>query len=510
MSPNRRSSLARPCAVAAVAAAVVAAAACGGGAGLGERCDTVADCDDALQCLNHICVPRCERHTDCGDGHVCRQGGVCELVDSAPGDACEREVDCGPGQSCQLADEDFDDDGLLTASCQQETPGAVLDDACDDDDACRSGTCALGRCVDLCVDDLDCPLSYRCSSIPRRLPGAGPLELAGFRGCLRGQGTLTYRIPTREPYEDDLVVPVPGIARSVAVVMSIDDPAQLVGAGKVVSPAGELLYELPVDRAAYFANRLRHEPTRGVATLLVPQTPADPLVPGAYLFDVGSWRDLATRGTEVPAVEVIYKLDDTQFLDLHFYFLHLGGHPCLSGTLDAATAADSPEFASFVDAINLIFANAGIIVGNTDYTDIVDRPDLDGLDVSQLGRLLELSERDGGVSVFFVRTLSPAGLQGLVGGPPSPPGQAGTPSSGVAIALDTLCYREWEELAETTAHEIARALGLPRSVEPDGFADRIDDNDVDPTGNLMYFSEFGGALLSPHQRAILRGSPALR
>ena len=40
-----------------------------------------------------------------------------------------------------------------------------------------------------------------------------------------------------------------------------------------------------------------------------------------------------------------------------------------------------------------------------------------------------------------------------------PPGRAGTPASGVAIAMDTLCYRDWAKLARITAHEIAREFG---------------------------------------------------
>ena len=81
-------------------AALPLLSACGGGADIGEPCDRLADCADSLQCLGHTCVPRCTRHTDCGDGHQCQPDGVCVLVDTAVGETCEREVDCGPGQSC--------------------------------------------------------------------------------------------------------------------------------------------------------------------------------------------------------------------------------------------------------------------------------------------------------------------------------------------------------------------------------------------------------------------------
>ena len=41
----------------------------------------------------------------------------------------------------------------------------------------------------------------------------------------------------------------------------------------------------------------------------------------------------------------------------------------------------------------------------------------------------------------------------------------------MAISLDGLCYRSWEEMARTTAHATARYLGLYRNREPDGALD---------------------------------------
>lgn len=490
-------------------------AACGGGADLGEPCGSPSACDDGLQCLAHVCVPRCERHTDCGDGHICRSDGVCEAVDSEIGELCEREVDCAPGQACHLLDEDLDGDGLLTASCQPEVSGGVLDDPCRDDDDCRTGTCVIGRCVDLCLTELDCPETHLCTSMPREIPGdlVGGTANASFFGCLPARGTIRYDVPIVAPYQR-FFLPVPGTAQAVAMVATVEDPAQLVGAALVESPAGDVLYELPFTRDEYFANALRHDVMPGVATLLIPQVPGQ-LEAGAYAVEIGSYLGSPqVPGTEVPDVEIIYKLDPAVTLDLHFHFLDLSDHPCSGGVTGAASAATSVQFQDvYLRELNLIFARAGVVVDRDNgvtYEDILDRPDLDGLDVSRLGDLLELAETPGGMHVFFVRSIAPAGLQALAGGPPAPPGVPGTRASGVVVAMDTLCYRpDWARLARITAHEIARALGLHRTIEPDRHVDPIEDSDFDPS-NLMHFSDLGGDELSDDQRAILRGSAALR
>jgi hypothetical protein len=519
MPPPGRTSRPRPRAALLVAAAILlGTGACGGGAGIGERCGDHSACASGLQCLDNICVPRCETHADCGDGHICRPDGICEVVETMVGDYCQREIDCGPGQTCQLNPAIIDEEGFMDGECALEESGGVLDDACtgetqeEADAACRSGTCALGRCVYLCVATEDCPESHACSSIPRQLDT--PNTFASFHGCLPDRGTLTYRVPTDEPFET-FMLPWPGVARSVAMVASVDDASVLVGAAALRGPDGEVLYTVPLDREEYFANRIRHQLAPGVSTLLMPQTPDDPLGPGAYVVDVGSYLDPMTAGNEVPAIEIIYKLDSSAHLDLHFHFLDLTSHPCragLDGVEDALSARTAPAFQDvFLGRLNGIFANAGVILErqSATYDDILDRHDLDGLDISRLGDLLELSEDDGGVHVFFVRSISPSGIEGLAGGPPAPPGLAGTRASGVAIALDTLCYEDWEYLARTTAHEIARALGLERSVEPDGHEDAISDSDY-ATTNLMYFADREGSTLSPSQRAILRANPVMR
>ncbi len=52
-------------------------------------------------------------------------------------------------------------------------------------------------------------------------------------------------------------------------------------------------------------------------------------------------------------------------------------------------------------------------------------------------------------------------------------------------------------------------MGLYRNIDIGGQLDGIDDSD-ESSENLMFYSELGGAALSPGQREILHRSPVLR
>jgi hypothetical protein len=189
-----------------------------------------------------------------------------------------------------------------------------------------------------------------------------------------------------------------------------------------------------------------------------------------------------------------------------------------NATLDATSAKDASFFQDLYigEIFTLLFrSTVGIKMGNRTYDDIPDHPELDGLDIADAGDLFRLGKFATGINIFFVRSLSPVGLQAY-GPNPGPAGLAGTRQSGIAIALDTLCYRTWKDLARITAHEIARYMGLYHNVELDvaqhpSWRDLIFDNDLDdPRSNLMFFSELGRGLLSRDQGKLLMRSAVLR
>ncbi|HEY0255104.1 MAG TPA: hypothetical protein VGC41_26435, partial [Kofleriaceae bacterium] len=353
-------------------------------------------------------------------------------------------------------------DGSIGATCAKVTGGRPSGATCDADDDCSNHVCALGRCIDLCSATLDCGVGMACTAIPR-------IETANsmFQGCLQSTGSLAWSIPIHGSAEV-VKLAVPASARSVSLTLHVDDPNQMVGVTHLVSPGGTKLLDYGDDP---YADPVRHQPMLGQSVLVLPSTPdmlivpgTSTLVPGAYTMTVSSLKppfDAGSIGTATPVVTAVAKLGGSVILDLHFYFLDFSDHPCNAKfgpmlTLDATAAHDQPFFQSeFVGQLRTIFASGGVALGDPSYEDLKNHPDLDGLDVSNAGDLLKLGTHPMGVNVFFVRTISPGGLQAY-GPNPGPAGIAGTSQSGVIISLESLCYSDWSDIARVTAREVAR------------------------------------------------------
>jgi len=499
---------------------LVVLAGCPGGDGsVGDHCGDPGDCASSLQCVASTCVPKCQRATDCGDGYSCDRDGICHAAAGQLGDACTSEVDCAAGLACEI--EGSDASGHLLASCVAETPGSPAGSTCTGDADCRNGTCALGHCVDLCSDTRDCSEGTSCALIPR-------VEAAGamFAGCLQSHGVLRWPLPVHGP-SDTVPLPIPDLARSV----SVEDPNQMVGATQIVSPDAQVISMWDATHPdAYFMNPIvRHKPEFAQSVLAMPSTPdhlIDPangrLASGMYTLRVESLRPGGGGGTATPNATAVIKLDASVILDLHFYFLNFDEHPCadaFNGKLDASTASTASFFQQDYLGIlrGVLATQGGIALGTVTYEDLRNHPDLDALDVANAPALLAFGAHTVGVNVFFVRTLSPVGLQ-AIGPAPGPAGLAGTRGSGVVIGLDTLCYEPhgWQDVARLTAHEIARYMGLYDIVEADDPINHLDpishdhDPDVSPSANLMFYSELGGTSLTDGQRDILSRSPVLR
>jgi hypothetical protein len=492
-----------------VFATSLVAGACAERGQLGARCAVSDDCAVDLQCLSGLCTARCEHHVECGDGYLC-DDGTCREVSSAIGDPCAREIDCAPGQACTLDTVDVNGDGDLGATCQLQGQGEVLRESCTVDDDCRSGTCALGLCTELCTLPSDCPPGTTCARMPRLEVAGAPL----FAGCLPSTGIIEHRFDLDGP-EATLAVPVPSSARSFALVAESDERGVVVGATQLSDPDGRVLYRQPDANTPeqYFANPIRYQPQRAVSTLFMPNSPDVVLATGVYQVEVSSRFSTGQLGHISPSVKVLYKVDSGATLDLHVVFVDLADHPCREawggGALDAATAATLPEWRGFIAGLDTTFRAAGITLGEVTYRDLDDRADLARIGTSQLGDLLSLATDEVGLTVFVVRSLTPTGVQALAGAVPVPPRTPATPSSGIAVSAETLCYRSWQAMSRLTAHQLAAAMGLYRNREPDGHTDPVDDSDGS-SDNLMYFGEFGGLELSPGQAAVLRRYPGLR
>ena len=493
---------------------------CADGAGsLGDRCSSSADCGGPLQCVADVCVPLCSRAPDCGDGYACDANGICQIATGQAGNACTSQVDCAAGLACELDGSAMGSSGLLLASCEPAQPGAPPGDTCGSDADCRDGTCALGHCVSLCDVTRDCPASTSCTLIPRV---DAPANGAMFSGCLQSAGVIQWTIPVNAPTQTVLLAS-PASAVELAVTFQVDDPDEEVGAVSLVSPSCATMPTLPScdvtlisPSATYAANYVRHEPALGESVMLIPSEPANYLEYGAYSMQVSSLRPIGSDsfepGTATPQVTVVAKLDTSAQLDLHFHFLNFTDHPCsdaFGGSLNASVAQTATFFQSyFVGSLKTVFAHGGVALGTLTYDDILDHPELDGLDVGAVGSLLELGTYSSGVNVFFVRTLSPSGLQAFGPTPnPGPAGLAGTAQSGIVIGLDTLCYRSWTQVARIAAYELAHYMGLFDDVDPNNTPDPLGTGSS--TDNLMFYSELGGTDLTPDQRNILERSAVM-
>jgi len=506
---------------------VVFAGCSGGGGVIGDSCRGNGDCDGTLQCLNHRCVARCLRAPECGDGYSCDQHGSCQLATGQAGAACQSEVDCAAGLSCQIHGASVDNNRPLS-TCSPDRATGPSGTPCTVDSECRNGTCGFGRCIDLCRQTRDCSIGNSCAIIPSNAP---------YGGCLPSAGRVVWSIPVTKP-QDEILLPVPDVARSAQLVMSVDDPGQKVGAKSVLSPEGTRVYDLCSPPSAgppgcdrtmaldqYFKNQVRHQPAFSQSVLALPSG-ASTFEPGVYRVEVSSFQANDEAGSAIPHVTAVVQLAAGSILDLHFFFLDLAGHSCTAKTnnapLDASTAQSAGYFQQdYLGELRTVFDSAGLEIGATSYQDVLDHPELDGLAVADVGSLLRLGTFTTGINVFFVRSLSPMGLQAF-GPNPGPAGLGGTAQSGIVIALDTLCYRSWTALARLTAHELARYMGLSHNVELEtaqhsSWRDPISDSD-DSSNNLMFFSEHAepgaelsvGTELSPGQRDILMRSPVLR
>jgi hypothetical protein len=314
-------------------------------------------------------------------------------------------------------------------------------------------------------------------------------------------------------------------------VFDVDDPQQKVGALAVTSPSGAQLItkceDDPNCRASpndpetllrhQYAQQVRHIPESSQSVLAMPSNPDIPLETGVYYVIAATKRPGPVGGLgSIPKVTAVVRIGSGGSLDLHLHFLDLQDHPCAAAfkdlTLNAATAANEEFFrGGFLVKLGAILSSsANITIASVTYDDILEHPDLDTLDVSRAGQLLKLGTNPRGINVFFVRSLSPAGIQAFGPGP-GPAGLGGTKRSGIVIGIDSLCYRSWDDLARLTAHEIARYMGLYHNVEVNSQrTDPIDDSNEQPD-NLMFYSGLGGGeFLSDKQKQILVRSPVLR
>ena len=253
--------------------------------------------------------------------------------------------------------------------------------------------------------------------------------------------------------------------------------------------------------------------------MMIPNRPDLELLPGVYQIRIGSLFQDYTTNLEVPQATVFYKLGNQRnnsfALDFNVYLLNLKSHVCQQQIgppeLSIETAANHMGLRLFFLRIAAILDAADIELGQIRYFEVDDKPSLDILNVQDMPRLFSLADRSGGINLFIVRSLVPSSLQVISHINPGVPATAGDDSSfGIALSLDTLCYRSWRTSARLVSHVIGRQMGLFRNREPaSNIEDPIFDSSPD-NNNLMFFADFGGSIISPGQATVLRTHPGLR
>jgi hypothetical protein len=482
-------------------------AACGGSGRSGAPCEGHQDCNDGFQCALNVCIPLCNRAQECGDGFQCTSSGYCLESRSKSGAVCNTETACAAGLSCVLDDVDVDGDGLMQASCAASHQGHIAGEICSNDSECRNSTCAVGRCIDVCQSDRDCSVGQMCTQIPRVEAGGSQ-----FSGCLQESGTISYPLPGEGSVQRALIA-VPKNAQSFSLIMQIDDDSQRVGLFSLTSPSGNMLFSEWSTSEQFYANLVRHSPQRIQSVAQVPSSVDTPFEYGAYTADIRSFRTIGQAGTATPRATVVVKLGSGNTLDLHLRFADLQEHACRnafeSGQLNASAARSSLVFQEqFVQSLRSILGRAGVSLGNVTYEDIVGRPELDAVNADGARALFLQNSEATGISLFFVRSLAPAGVA-VIGESPGPAGIAPNASAGIAISTEALCYRSWSQVARTAAHQIAGYMGLYANIDLSNGQDPIGDSD-DSSDNLMFYSELGGSEVSDGQAQVLRRSPVLR
>ena len=101
---------------------------------------------------------------------------------------------------------------------------------------------------------------------------------------------------------------------------------------------------------------------------------------GIYRVTVGAQLAGGQPSSSSIHTTAVLRLGAGTQLDLHFFFLDLGEHPCQSmigtDTLDSEHAPLMSTFRDdFLGPINQLFGDAQIVVSAASYEDILDQPD---------------------------------------------------------------------------------------------------------------------------------------
>jgi hypothetical protein len=453
---------------------------------------------------------------------------------------CARDADCG-NAACVLDPATATRDRQSPAlSCGARVGTLAERERCSAGDACESGLCGLGGvCLAPCADSSDCKKGQVCRPLETRLAEG----LAKVNACTR-VAALPADVRIAEPThvaalqgEAIGTVQARGSAGGTSLIyLKTECEAQPILFSLHARPDREELFdfEKAFVNGQTALNPVAPSGRTPLLSMLVPNNPAVEAAPQGY--ELGVFVDRNS------SAELVVASRDAQrsILDLNLFYVG-GGESSIAGGFhpgDAAVATMISELRSGYAAIGLELGAVreydvtGALREELSVIETRDVLDDQGnpIDVELLGldQLFQLSAGldDGGINLFLVSDMG--FILGVSGGIPGALGVHGTPTSGVAVALDT--NGNGDRFVATAMHEISHQMGLFHTSELDGRVfeplgdtascgkgrDRDGDgllypSECDGAGadNLMFWAGSGSAL-SDQQREVLQRSLILR
>ena len=471
-------------------------------------------------------------------------------------DACH-ELVCAADLESLEADLD-----PLPLHCAETAEGRPPGQACEGANDCTHKLCLLaGACARACRDDPDCADGQRCQGVYARVADD---RLATTRACVDSVNLPSdLRVEQRELHAafsggtERLILPALA-PQTLYVVEHLDDTTWPIPSttSRCRPPLCALALRTTGDepRVLFARDQLTTDPVG----------PDNPIAQGSHVNPLPVWVPNGTRVTPEPRtyelqieaaqpgnLRVTSLARDTQGLRLDLNAFYVG-----AAGLQPEGSRGPPLLEAAFEEVDRIFEPAGIFLGEIRQLSVPGGLAARGSDAAQgevsagftelisqyqvlpeFPELLRLSAgaANSALDVFFVADIQStvgSDVGGIAAGTPVVFGMHGSPGSGVAIASDMFIVPgRARELGRTLAHELAHALGLFHTTEPNGIVfDPLPDTpacplsqDHDDNGsldakecaayggdNLMFSTSDAGDQLTEQQREVLRRALVLQ